>query len=603
MSDLGSLIKLEVTTRTVLLFLVPLAVGLIIVLPLGWITANAKASLDNGSNKIDMGKIPFQDSSRINSPYIREYSMPYGTWPNGILVAKNGIVWTVGAKSHSLISFDPKEGKIISEYLLNENASDRTQTLPSTPSGQANTPLMTWAMIQDNRDGSIWFSQADSPNPLWRFDPLNKKFEVIKNLKGAPYQMKQDDKTGDIWFTTYTDNKLGVVQKVEPLQTVTKPNPNNNNASINHIQYRLREFDLDRQSFPSGLYIEGSNSIWITQSLDGKLVHFRVVRDDNGMVINVVKVTEVPPLPSSVKPLSSNVVKKLFDGPYDIVVHGTDIWVTEHDANFITRYNLSTHKVTKFSTSTNPHQYLCLPFWLRETGNRQGLWFNEHYGNRIAFFNITYSTLTEYEIPTRNQSLGYIANALNIAVDPADSENKVWFSEYNHDKIGVLDRSIPIPFNIQFSTLNKEIVFNTTSLGKSQNQNQQQQQLQHQNGQPLIVNFKISKYSNLLINSSSSSSISKNGDVDNIVYFKASSSMSPYGLFSGNVSFSKNYIDLRKIKDNTVPQQAPIQLLVNQKNEPSSSPKPYEDNIYTISISATNGLVTKSIFLSSFVNK
>src|SRR5712692_11642304 len=46
--------------------------------------------------------------------------------------------------------------------------------------------------------------------------------------------------------------------------------------------------------------------------------------------------------------------------------------------------------------------------------------------------------------------MGYIANALTLAADPNDN-NKVWFTEFNHDKIGVLDRSSPIRFDINSS--------------------------------------------------------------------------------------------------------------------------------------------------------
>jgi streptogramin lyase len=66
-------------------------------------------------------KVFLSNSTRINTPYIREYSMPNGTWPNSMLVARNGLVWTVGTKSHTLISFDPKQGKIISAYPIKTN--------------------------------------------------------------------------------------------------------------------------------------------------------------------------------------------------------------------------------------------------------------------------------------------------------------------------------------------------------------------------------------------------------------------------------------------------------------------------------------------------
>jgi streptogramin lyase len=564
--------------------------------------------LGNESNKIDENNIQFYNSSHINSAYIKEYSMPNGTWPNGILVDKKGIVWTVGTKSQTLIGFDPKQGRIVSEYPIRKNSFQTTNKVQlssssaaATSSKQAKLPMMTWAMVEDNNDSSIWFSQADSPYPLWRFDPLSKRFDVIENISGAPYQMKVDDKTGDIWFTTYTGNKLGVIQKIEQKQSattaITTSKNNSGNKTSCELHYTIKEFDLDRQAFPSGLYLDSPDSIWISQSLNDKLVHFKVVRDGiNGKVINVVKTLEIPTAtvattPAKLSPFSSD-REELFASPYDIVVHGTDLWVTEHDANFLTKYNIPSHTLIKFPTSSNPHQYLSLPFWLRPTKDGHGLWFNEHYGNRIAFFDITNTTLTEYEIPTRNQSLGYIGNALNIAIDPTDSNNKLWFSEYNHDKIGVVDRTVPIPFNIHSPINNKVIIFNTTATSRGQNQQQQQQQHnRYLNKQPLIIDFDVSRNSSIqthfpMLNKSSSS---------NIIFFKLSSSTSPYGLLNGNASFSKDNIDLTKLKES----EEHLQLLVNPEKESDSLMlKLKVENNPTIGISATDGIVTKSIFLS-----
>ncbi|MEP6576857.1 MAG: hypothetical protein ABJB85_10555, partial [Nitrososphaerota archaeon] len=173
-----------------------------------------------------------------------------------------------------------------------------------------------------------------------------------------------------------------------------------------------------------------------------------MVKDTSGKVTNILKVQEIQG--------SEN--KKLFSSPYDIVVLDTRLWITEHDANFITKYDLVSKSVTKFAVSSNPHQYIGLPFWLREGVNGSGLWFNENTGNRIAFINTTDLGLTEYEIPTRNQSTGYISNVLNFAVYP--DRNRVWFSEYNYDKIGVIDRNIPIPYEIK--TTQHNIIMSTS---------------------------------------------------------------------------------------------------------------------------------------------
>lgn len=479
--------------------------------------------------------------------------MPNGTWPNGILVDKNGIVWTVGTKSHTLLSFDPNQGRVIAFYPIPQESQKNATRTNSVQNGVS----MAWALVQD-KNGSIWFSQADSPNPLWRFDPSTKKFESIRMVSEAPYQMRIDQNTGNIWFTTFTDNKLGVIQKIEKNQS--SGNRNNENSS----QYKVSEFNLGNESFPSGLYLKG-DSVWVTQSLNNKLVQFKVITGANGKVVKVVKTLEIP---SPTSPSD----QILFDSPYDLVVLGNNLWVTEHDANFITAYNMGSKSATKFADSSNPHQYVTLPFWLRE-GAGGGLWFNEHYGNRMAFFNTTGLTLIEYEIPTRDPNLGYISNALNFAVDPTNNKN-VWFSEYNHDKIGLVKSSVSIPFNIHSSV--KKVVLSKMIVGKRE---------QQKNATATVINFEISKNSDNNKSSSEVSPLPNNNNNHEIVFFKTSSSMTHFGVLNSTANFSVNYVDLTKMKNRT----AQVQLFMhNDYKVPSGN--------YTLGISATDGRVTESIF-------
>jgi streptogramin lyase len=513
-------------------------------------------ALDNNAFAFDTNigneSVPLYNSTHIDTPYIKEYSMPNGTWPNGILVDKNGIVWTVGTKSHTLLSFDPNQGRVIASYPIPQESQKKATRTNSVQNGVS----MAWAVVQD-KNGSIWFSQADSPNPLWRFDPSTKKFESIRMVSAAPYQMRIDQNTGNIWFTTFTDNKLGVIQKIEK-------NQSSGNENENSSQYKVSEFSLGNESFPSGLYLKG-DSVWVTQSLSNKLVQFKVITGANGKVVNVVKTLEIP------SPTSSN-NQILFDSPYDVVVLGNNLWVTEHDANFITAYNMGSKSATKFADSSNPHQYVTLPFWLRE-GVGGGLWFNEHYGNRMAFFNTTGLTLIEYEIPTRDPNLGYISNALNFAVDPTNNKN-VWFSEYNHDKIGLVKSSVSIPFNIHSSV--KKVVLSKMIVDKRE---------QQKNATATVINFEISKNSDNNKRSSEVSPLSNNNNDHEIVFFKTSSSMTHFGVLNSTANFSVNYVDLTKMKNRT----AQVQLFMhNDYKVPSGN--------YTLGISATDGRVTESIF-------
>jgi len=50
----------------------------------------------------------------LHTPYVKEYSIPNGTWPNGLLVDSNGTVWTVGTRSQNLLKVDPRNGQVLS---------------------------------------------------------------------------------------------------------------------------------------------------------------------------------------------------------------------------------------------------------------------------------------------------------------------------------------------------------------------------------------------------------------------------------------------------------------------------------------------------------
>ncbi|MEP6576856.1 MAG: hypothetical protein ABJB85_10550 [Nitrososphaerota archaeon] len=168
--------------------------------------------------------------------------MPNGTWLNGILVDSRGIVWTVGTKSHTLISFDATNGKMLSSHILKSqgvfNDSKKSRTGVN----------MVWAMVE-GKDGSIWFSQADSINPLWRFDPSTLKFQTFRSISGVPFQMKLDSNTGNIWFTTFAAGTVGLVQKDE----------GNSTSSSNQSNYQVTEFPLGKSSYPSGLFLDGDS--------------------------------------------------------------------------------------------------------------------------------------------------------------------------------------------------------------------------------------------------------------------------------------------------------------------------------------------------------
>ena len=88
------------------------------------------------------------------------------------------------------------------------------------------------------------------------------------------------------------------------------------------------------------------------------------------------------------------------------------------------------------------------------------IYFAEHGGNRIAKFSPDTNTMTEYEIPT-----GPLATTVFVALSTDDT--KIWFTEWASNKIGFLNLTKRIPYNMLLTneTLNdKPLIFkNKTS--------------------------------------------------------------------------------------------------------------------------------------------
>ena len=548
-------------------------IGIIVIVGVGF-SISSRPGFPAGNNEkpnTTIHQVFLNNSTNIDTPFVKEYSMPKGTWPNAILVARNGIIWTVGTMSHTLIGFDPKQGKIRSSYPIITPEEKANNTNPQSKQGFQ----MVWSIVEGT-DGSIWFPEGGS-DPLWRFDPNTEKFQVIHSISAAPMQMKVDQRSGNIWFTTFGSGTFGVIQKIIGNKAGIKSNLND---SITSPEYKVTEFNLGNDSFPSGIFLQG-DSVWITETLNhNKLVEFKPIVDANGKVVNVTKVLEIP----SSSPSSSSQQKQLFTTPTDLVVFGntelSSIWLAEHGTSFITEYRIDSHSVIKFPTSSSPRHYITLPYWIAEPADHKGFWFNEHEGNRIAFFNTTAMALLEYEVPTRDPLNGYIANALTLSADPNDIK-KVWFTEFNHDKIGVLDRSSPIPFDIN-SSANK-----ITILSSSNNTAQK-------NASPVAATLKVEVTTKKSFNSSSFITNTNNNNNRTLIFLNASSSMNPLGRFVNMTAkfYPTAIIDLNKNRSG----KAQTNIILQRNDSTPISP-----GNYTLGISATDGTVTKSIFRYLFV--
>ncbi|MGH9978950.1 MAG: hypothetical protein ACRD8Z_24420, partial [Nitrososphaeraceae archaeon] len=314
----------------------------------------------------------------LRSQFVKEYHMPSGSWPNGIMVDRNGIVWTVGTMSNTLISFGPTQEKIKSVYPIPEMIVDSTDT--KSKNQPTRSIRMVWSIVED-KDGFIWFSQSGS---LWRFDPLSGHFKLISEIRNAPFQMKTDSSTGNIWFTTFSGSTIGVIQKIDNTNKGINRG-NDTTARINNTidnseddEYKIVEFSIDNnKTFPSGLFLQG-DYVWITDTLQfDRIIKFRPIVDDKGRIVDITKIMQIPsspPSPSASQPTSTNnnneQKNQIFNTPSDIVVlDNTTLWVTEHGQSFVTEFDLTSKQIKKYPTSSSSRHHTTLPYWISTGSN------------------------------------------------------------------------------------------------------------------------------------------------------------------------------------------------------------------------------------------
>ncbi len=443
--------------------------------------------------------------TNTHGPYVKEYSLPEGTKPNALLVDNNGIVWVTTSDSEKLLSLDPQNGTI-SNFEIKDNS------LPNTQHGNL---TMVWAMVQDH-DGKIWFAGLGT-RTIWQLDPENDTFHSFHSESGSPFQMKVGN-NGEIWFTTLRGDTIGVIEK------------------STDGDYKVTSFETGNNTTPAGIFLQ-NDFIWTANIDSQKISQYHITRENN-FVGNITALQNIPKDNYS-----------MFSTPTDIIIKNNSVWLTEHGTSFLTRYDLDTGKMTRYPTSQNTFHTTTLPFWIRGTENPKILWFNEHQGNKIGCFDLENNTLTEYSIPSIPTG-GYITYPLNISEDPRD-EKILWFSEWNTDKVAVIDGHIPIPFEI--SSSKKQIIL-------SSNETDDMITLEIQGG----------------LHS------------PNSVFLNASSTITPTAeLGNLTVGFASNVIDLSH-----------DQQVLATIHDGGVSP-----GNYTVGISASDGYVTKTVFLNLTILK
>jgi virginiamycin B lyase len=209
----------------------------------------------------------------------KEWELAPGHHPHGLLVDKQGIVWTTGNGNGTIGRLDPATGNF-TEY--------------PTPSkgGGPHTLIIT-------NEGVIWFT-LQSGNKIGRLDTKNPAQITEYVTSGGPYGLTID-KTGNVWFCRMGEDKLG---RLDPKTG------------------QITELATGRGSLPRRIATAPDGTLWVTLYGNGKLAKVDPV---------TAKVVTEYQLPAGDA------------GPYAVTIDGAGmVWVNEINTDTVVRFNPAT---------------------------------------------------------------------------------------------------------------------------------------------------------------------------------------------------------------------------------------------------------------------
>ena len=388
------------------------------------------------------------EQARSNE-YVKEYKIPTAcTQPLAITVDPYGMVWFAQTSTGKVAKFDPLT-ETFTEYdnSVWENV-EKAFVVSAIENNMEPTKLrsMMWG-IDYFPDGSIWFTD-ERTDAIWKFSIDTESYDRIsysqtdENKSSLPQKLViegskiiiNDFTGGRLSFLDYAQDKQGLLHYAIP--------------------------SVMDGAVTSDFAIDSDKNVWYTNWIPsgaGILVKF----DYPGYEFAATQgeVTQGLFLQDFVEwynfPAGLTTPNGVAVGP------DQKIWLADTSSNYFFSFDPKTEEFTKYVTSIptidsygNASDFIknpvSRPYWIERSDDN--LIMNEHNANRIGVFNPFSETLVEYTVPSRNpnwadcEGIDYCGVAQ--VFDFAAYGEKIWFTEWVENNIGVVDTSIPLPFSI-----------------------------------------------------------------------------------------------------------------------------------------------------------
>lgn len=355
--------------------------------------------------------------------YITEFKVPtVCAQPLAITTDLSGTVWFTESNTGKLGKFDPFS-RLFTEY-ENTNWPKSDQS-------------MMWG-IGYAQDNNIWFTD-EAHDVIWKFSVHGKNFTSFKYpASGDAFPQKLVIDGQQIVVNDLTGNKITFLDTTQSGQ---------------EIKYSKLNSPTN-DTVTAALTIDSNGKVWYTAwkiQEGGNLLRYDP-QTSNGTGFKL--------------PLGILAPNGISASPEN------KIWVTDAASSLFFSFDPQSQQYTKFITPVPREPTygnssgliktpISRPYWnsLDEKGR---LWFNEQTSNSIAVFDPTKESLVEYLVPSQNPNWADCGNLESCGIaqvlDFTISGDKIWFTEWVENNIGLLDSSIPLPIEVNLEP--KEVILN-----------------------------------------------------------------------------------------------------------------------------------------------
>lgn len=368
--------------------------------------------------------------------FVSEYGLPIScSQPVGLAIDRNNSVWLASGKTGNLFVFDPQSSTF-----------NKTIPIPNWPvDRQSQIGSMIWDLKFDN-NGDLWFTDQRS-NSIWKYFVSEEKFENYQLLQNGGYPLSMAfDSTGKIWFTQVFGKRLGLLDPALVENNTTKGISELD--FLSQVQFATMgpisngygyDYTKNDSNQNNDIVNNQSEALWfstVSYPVGGQLIKYDIGKE----TLNIHDLTYLNGVPISIAEDENG-----------------NVWTNDHDASIFIMLDPKTGAIKKFATSNSSTAAASTLPYYNEYRNGK-LWFNEHYGNSLAYYDIENQTLVEFIIPSINPLWGNGSNPLRFAVD---DQGSVWFTEWTENKLGVIPKEKTEQIPISVSTSKDKISIDT----------------------------------------------------------------------------------------------------------------------------------------------